>query len=232
MAGSLDAIDWEDLRKQARHLENEIDAKLVAFGKLGMSAGVGRVDPDQVPLLDEEQVFENMASEIQTLLAKLMSVDERMSQLQPNGAAMLHTMQRHKEILKDYKLEFEKIRNNFAARKDREDLLGSVRREIEGYKSASGLNRREMYLKENQHLHDSDRLINDQISIAMETRDHLMTQRQAFKRIRTRFNDISNRFPAVNGLLQRINLRKRRDSVILGLVVGVCTFLMLLYAFH
>lgn len=78
----------------------------------------------------------------------------------------------------------------------------------------------------------SDRLINDQISIAMETRDHLMSQRQAFKRIRTKFNDISNRFPAVNSLLQRINLRKRRDSVILGLVIGVCTFLMLLYAFH
>lgn len=78
----------------------------------------------------------------------------------------------------------------------------------------------------------SDRLINDQISIAMETRDHLMSQRQVFKRIRTKFNDISNRFPAVNSLLQRINLRKRRDSVILGLVIGVCTFLMLLYAFH
>jgi len=54
-----------------------------------------------------------------------------MSELQPNGAAMLHTMQRHKEILKDYKLEFNKIRNNFTARKDREDLLGSVRKEIE-----------------------------------------------------------------------------------------------------
>lgn len=78
----------------------------------------------------------------------------------------------------------------------------------------------------------SDRLLNDQISIAMETRDHLMTQRQTFKRIQTRLNDISNRFPAVNSLVQRINLRKRRDSLILGLIIGFCTFLMLLYAFH
>lgn len=62
---------------------------------------------------------------------QLFSINERMSELQPNGAAMLHTMQRHKEILKDYKLEFNKIRNNFTARKDREDLLGSVRKEIE-----------------------------------------------------------------------------------------------------
>lgn len=84
----------------------------------------------------------------------------------------------------------------------------------------------------NSFCSSSDRLINDQISIAMETREHLMTQRHAFKRIQTRLNDISNRFPAVNSLVQRINLRKRRDSLILGLIVGFCTFLMLLYAFH
>ncbi|XP_066601066.1 Golgi SNAP receptor complex member 1 [Prorops nasuta] len=232
MASALGAVDWEDLRKQARHLENEIDAKLVAFSKLGVNASSRHVTADEVPLLDEEHVFDNMALEIETLLSKLLTVNDKMSELQPNGAAMLHTMQRHKEILKDYKLEFNKIRNNFAARKDREDLLGNVRKEIDNYKSASGLNRREMYLKENQHLHNSERLINDQISIAMESKDHLMTQRHTFKRIQTRFNDISNRFPAVNSLLQRINLRKRRDSLILGVIVGFCTFLILLYAFH
>lgn len=54
-----------------------------------------------------------------------------MSEIKPNGAPMLHTMQRHREILKDYKLEFNKTQNNFTARRDREDLLGSVRKEIE-----------------------------------------------------------------------------------------------------
>ncbi|KAK0076974.1 hypothetical protein PV325_004607 [Microctonus aethiopoides] len=232
MAKKSEAAGWEDLRKQARHLENEIDAKLVAFSKLGINVGSSHSSADTVPLLDEDHVFDNMTSEIESLLAKLLDINERMSGIQANGAAMLHTMQRHKEILKDYKLEFNKIQNNFTSRKDREDLLGSVRKDIDNYKSGSGLNRRDMYLKENQHIHNSDRLVNDQISIAMETRDHLVTQRQAFKKIQTRFNDISNRFPAVNSLLQRINLRKRRDSLILGLVIGFCTFLMLLYAFH
>ncbi|KAL8198998.1 UNVERIFIED_CONTAM: hypothetical protein K2H54_031493 [Gekko kuhli] len=41
-----------------------------------------------------------------------------------------------------------------------------------------------------------------------------------------------DRFPAVNSLIQRINLRKRRDSLILGGVIGICTILLLLYAFH
>lgn len=60
-----------------------------------------------------------------------MEINEGMNGIQANGAAMLHTMQRHKEILKDYKLEFNKIQNNFTSRKDREDLLGSVRKDIE-----------------------------------------------------------------------------------------------------
>lgn len=60
-----------------------------------------------------------------------MLVNEKMSEIQPTGAAMLHTMQRHKEILKDYKKEFKKTRDNFASRRDREDLLHSVRKEIE-----------------------------------------------------------------------------------------------------
>ncbi|XP_008557177.1 Golgi SNAP receptor complex member 1 isoform X2 [Microplitis mediator] len=231
MAKNSDAGDWEDLRKQARHVENEIDAKLVAYSKLGINTGSNHASADTVPLLDEDHVFENMTSEIESLLAKLMIINDKMSEIPPNGAAMLHTMQRHKEILKDYKLEFNKIQNNFASRKDREDLLGSVRKEID-YKNASGLNRRDMYLKENQHINNSDRLLNDQISIAMETRDHLVSQRQTFKKIQTRFNDLSNRFPMVNSLVQRINIRKRRDSLILGVLVGFCTFLMLLYAFN
>ncbi|XP_012252757.2 Golgi SNAP receptor complex member 1 isoform X2 [Athalia rosae] len=231
MANSMGAVGWEDLRKQARHLENEIEAKLVAFNKLGVNAGSIHASSDTVPLLDEEHVFENMATEIESLVAKLSTVNDRMGEIKPNGAPMLHTMQRHREILKDYKLELNKTQTNFTAKRDREDLLGSVRKEIDNYKSGNGLNRREQYLKESQHLHNSDRLVNDQISIAVETRDHLVSQRHTFKRIQTRFNDISNRFPAVNSLLQRINIRKRRDSIILGLIIGFCTFLMLLYAF-
>lgn len=232
MAKMTEGVNWEDFRKQARQLENDIDAKLVSFSKLGLNAASIQSRTDEAPLLNEEHIFESMASEIESLLSKLSSINEKMSGVQANGAAMLHTMQRHKEILKDYKLEFNKIQNNFTSRKDREDLLGSVRKDINNYRSGSGLNRREMYLKENQHIHNSDHLINDQISIAIETRDHLVSQRQAFKRIQTRFNDLSNRFPAVKSLVQKISIRKRRDSLILGLIIALCTFLMLLYSFR
>ncbi|KAJ7387470.1 Golgi SNAP receptor complex member 1 [Desmophyllum pertusum] len=35
MASSITPTQWEELRKKARQLENEIDLKLVSFSKLG-----------------------------------------------------------------------------------------------------------------------------------------------------------------------------------------------------
>ncbi|KAJ8956338.1 hypothetical protein NQ318_015076 [Aromia moschata] len=222
------ALSYEDLRKQARQLENEIDLKLVAFSKLG--AGIKTphaAHPDTVPLLSGEDTFEAMSLEIEQLLNRLTQVNERLSEQPVSGAAMLHTLQRHRDILADLSRDFRKTNSQRESRREREDLL----RGSESYRSDGVNNRRDMYLKENQHAHNSDRLLNEQISIAVETREHLTSQRQTLKRLQTRFNDISNRYPMISSLIQRINVRKRRDSIIIGLVVSLCTILMLVYVF-
>ncbi|KAK6640674.1 hypothetical protein RUM44_012371 [Polyplax serrata] len=229
---------WEDLRKQARQLENEIDLKLVTFSKLGtghLSSPKG--DSDKEPLLGTDHSFESTAAEIQHLLNKLSAVSDKLSEVTSSSVSptppLLHTVQRHKEILQDYIQEFNKTQANYKARKEREDLLKSVRNDIDNYKVSNGLNRRmDLNLKENDHIRNSNNLVDEQISIAMETRDHLTSQRIIFKRFQTRINDLSNRFPLINSLIQRIHIRKRRDSIILGLVFVTCTVLLLLYAFH
>lgn len=228
---------WEDLRKQARQLENEIDLKLVTFSKLGTGhAVVNKGSSDTEPLLGTDHSFEATAAEIQHLLNKLSAVSDKLGEVSatssPPTAAVLHTVQRHREILQDYTQEFNKIQANYRARKEREDLLHSVRTDIDNYKSSNGLNRRmDLNLKENEHVRNSNRLVDEQISIAIETRDHLSNQRIIFKRFQTRINDLSNRFPLLNGLIQKIHVRKRRDSLILGVVVGICTILLLAYVF-
>ncbi|XP_074034608.1 golgi SNAP receptor complex member Gos28 [Leptinotarsa decemlineata] len=221
-------FSYEDLRKQARQLENEIDLKLVAFSKLG--AGINTPlsnNDDTVPLLSEEDTFETMSLEIEQLLNKLILVNERLSEQPVSGAAMLHTIQRHKDILADLSREYRKTNLLRESRRHREDLL----RGSETFRTDGVNNRRDMYLKENQHIHNSDRLINEQISIAVETREHLSNQRQTMKRLQTRFNDISNRYPLINSVIQRINIRKRRDSIIIGSIVSLCTISMLVYVF-
>ena len=78
----------------------------------------------------------------------------------------------------------------------------------------------------------SERMVDEQISIAIETKESLVSQRAAFKKFQSRVNDITSRFPAINNLLHKINIKKRKDSIILGIVIGVCTFLLLLYTFN
>lgn len=225
------ALSYTDLRKQARVLENEIDLKLVAFSKLGAgiktphSGGHG----DTVPLLSGEDTFEAMSLEIEQLLNKLTQVNERLAEQPVSGAAMLHTIQRHREILADLSRDFRKTNSQHESRREREDLLKGSN--DTSFRTDGINNRRDMYLKENQHVHNSDHLVNEQISIAMEAREHLSSQRQTLKKLQTRFNDISNRYPVISSLISRINIRKRRDSIILGLVVAFCTILMLLYVF-
>uniref|UniRef100_A0A8C1FS76 Golgi SNAP receptor complex member 1 n=1 Tax=Cyprinus carpio carpio TaxID=630221 RepID=A0A8C1FS76_CYPCA len=303
---------WEDLRKQARQLENELDLKLVSFSKLCTSYSSSRdgrrgdSSSDTTPLLSnstQDRMFETMSVEIEQLLAKLTGVNDKMAEYTSTpgvtslNAALMHTLQRHRDILQDYTHEFHKTKSNFMAIREREDLLGSVRKDIETYKSGSGVNNRrtELFLKEHEHLRNSDRLIDDTIScvwptslehyinaasaflseikpserdicclwetfscvcspdsccaldamigalfdhfqccdsIAMATKENMTSQRGLLKSIQSRVNTLANRFPAINNLIQRINLRKRRDSLILGGVIGICTILLLLYAFH
>ncbi|XP_038817238.1 Golgi SNAP receptor complex member 1 isoform X3 [Salvelinus namaycush] len=230
---------WEDLRKQARQLENELDLKLVSFSKLCTSYSSSRdgrrgdSNSDTTPLLNnstQDRMFETMSVEIEQLLAKLTGVNDKMAEYTSTpgvtslNAALMHTLQRHRDILQDYTHEFHKTKANFLAIREREDLLGSVRKDIETYKSGSGVNNRrtELFLKEHDHLRN----------IAMATKENMTSQRGLLKSIHSRVNTLANRFPAINNLIQRINLRKRRDSLILGGVIGVCTILLLLYAFH
>ncbi|XP_075745882.1 golgi SNAP receptor complex member Gos28 isoform X3 [Rhipicephalus microplus] len=220
---------FSDLRKQARHLENEIDLKLVSFSKLGTGFGSRELKNER------DHMFETMTLEIEQLLSKLGEVNDQMSQVQTSSGAapsttVLHTLQRHRDILQDYVREFHKTRTNVQAHRERDLLLGSVRKDIDSYKNSSSLNRRsEGYLKEHEHLKSSDRMVHDQINIAIRTKDELLSQRNALKAIQTKMTTLANRFPMINSLVQRVNLRKRRDSIILGLVIGTCTVLLLLY---
>uniref|UniRef100_A0A672G5P2 Golgi SNAP receptor complex member 1 n=1 Tax=Salarias fasciatus TaxID=181472 RepID=A0A672G5P2_SALFA len=237
------------LRKQARQLENELDLKLVSFSKLctsysgssSSSQGHRTRDSRSDSLgSSHDNMLVAMTAELEQLLTNLTGVNEKMVEYIniPGGvshnAALMHTLQRHRDILQDYSHEFHKTKSNFLSLREREDLLGSVHRDIESYKSSTGVNNRktELFLKEHEHLRNSDRLIDNAISIAMATKENITFQRGMLKSIQTRVTTLANRFPAINSLIQKINLRKRRDSLLLGGVIGVCTILLLLYTFH
>lgn len=229
---------WEELRRDSRQLENEIDAKLNSFSKLSSnylhssSDGGGE---GQMPN-NSGHLYETISIEIEQLLARLRSVNEQMNHCMSRGqggtatptAALHHTLQRHNEILQDYMQEYNRTKNVIISHRQREELLGP--RKTDGYKSSSALNRRtELYLKEHEHIRGSDTLADEAISIAMTTKENLSHQRSAFSNITSRMQAVTHRFPLINSVVQKINLRKRRDSLILGAVIAVCLIILLYF---
>ena len=89
-----------------------------------------------------------------------------------------------------------------------------------------------MYLKEHEHLKNSERAADEIIDMAMVTKENLGSQRRLFNNISGRVISLTNRFPVINSLVQKINVRKRRDTIILGFVISVCLILLILYALH
>ena len=73
-------------------MENDIDVKLVAFSKVGAGPGISASSADTAPLLGES-VYDSLSAEIEQLLDKLSSLNEKMSELPTTGTAMIHTLQ-------------------------------------------------------------------------------------------------------------------------------------------
>eukprot|EP00123_Amoebidium_parasiticum_P000540 comp11387_c0_seq1/m.5754 comp11387_c0_seq1/g.5754 ORF comp11387_c0_seq1/g.5754 comp11387_c0_seq1/m.5754 type:complete len:224 (-) comp11387_c0_seq1:151-822(-) len=215
---------WEELRRKARQLEGEIDMKLVSFSKLGTNpAGEGG-----------DHTFEAMAREIEQLVEQLSRVNDSMTEHTQIGAgsspAVLHTLQRHREILNDYTQEFRKTKANITAAKEREQLLTSIQREINDYKNPQN-STDSYYSREQSRLLSSHQMTNDAISIALATKEDLVAQRQQFRGIEGRIRGLAARIPGLNTLMRHIDLRKRRDSLILASVVSACIFFCLWYLF-
>lgn len=247
MASVAPGTEWEDLRKQARQHENEIETKLTSFSKLcsnylahEQSIHLNNDLTSNGSTNSTSSSFENMSMEIEKLLERLSDINQRMADvvpasMGPNPAAT-HTLQRHHDILQDYRREFERTRTNIRNFKKREDLLSkssstnnnSADVTIQGLSSR----RQDYYLREMGHLNNSHKLIDNSLEMASMIKKDLSDQRRFLLNITSKVNAMANRFPLVNNVLQKIKVKKRKDSLVLGLVIAICFIILLLYMFR
>ncbi|CAF2112827.1 unnamed protein product [Rotaria magnacalcarata] len=235
------ATDWDDLRKQARQLENEIDTKLMSFSKL-CSNYVARDHTTNhlgidSPITSTSTSFETMSIEIEKLLERLSDINKCMNEaiptlLGPNTAAA-HTLQRHHEICQDYRREFERTKANIRNFQTREDLLMNNNNNNSDMNSTGLSSRRqEYYSRETGHLNSSHKLMDRNLEMASLLKKDLSDQRRYFMSITHKVKNLTNRFPLMNNILHKIKIKKRKDSLVLGFVIALCLIILLLYLFR
>lgn len=75
-------------------------------------------------------------------------------------------------------------------------------------------------------------MIDTNLEMASMIKKDLSDQRRFMLNISTKVNAVANRFPLVNNVLQKIKVKKRKDSLVLGVVIAICFIILLLYMFR
>ncbi|MFS8022828.1 putative golgi SNAP receptor complex, subunit 1 [Helianthus anomalus] len=221
---------WEELRKEARKIEGDLDVKLSSYAKLGARVTQGGFADGDTPSMGSNRSWKSMEMEIQSLLEKLLDVNDSMSRCAASAAATTSVTQklaRHRDILHEFSQEFRRIKGNITAMTEHAELLSSVRDDISEYK-ASGSPRMQI-LRERAAIHGSIAHMDDVITQAQTTRAALGSQRAMFGDVQGKVKQLSEKFPIVRGLIGSIRRKKSRDTLILSAVIAACTLFLILY---
>ncbi|SJX63084.1 related to SNARE protein of Golgi compartment [Sporisorium reilianum f. sp. reilianum] len=261
MADASASPSWDVLRRKTRNLESTIDARLTSYSQLASkiarsadgsanaSAGIyadhTTLDMDgsssasgssaQRTKQDANEHVE-LENELDTLINQLSdAVDALTAKLDdpavPPTSAQLHAVQRHREVLFDFTRDFRRSKTNVRHAIDRRDLLGNVQGDINAYKAAHASDA-DALLAERGRIDNSHAMMDRTLEQAYATRSEFADQRSTLEGISTRMTSTAAQVPGLNSIITLIGRRRRRDSIILGCLIGVLTVLLLMFTFR
>eukprot|EP00241_Pyramimonas_parkeae_P010168 CAMPEP_0114248552 /NCGR_PEP_ID=MMETSP0058-20121206/13635_1 /TAXON_ID=36894 /ORGANISM="Pyramimonas parkeae, CCMP726" /LENGTH=240 /DNA_ID=CAMNT_0001361969 /DNA_START=194 /DNA_END=916 /DNA_ORIENTATION=- len=222
---------WEDLRKQARKLESEIDQKLSAFSKLGNGQ-----ESETAELLGSRQdTVSTYAAAIEHMLERLSHLNEAMEGVLSGptggGVARMHTLARHKDILSEFSNEFRRTRSSITHGLQHSELTGlctSSTGSTAFLPQESGSNSANL-LKERNMIDSSVVNIDNVIGQAQASLSTLTGQGEMFQGMGQKLNTLGSKYPMINSLMTSIRRKRSQETIILSAVIACCTLFMFLY---
>jgi len=218
--------NYDQLHRQCRTLENLFYSKLTSYAQLVST--ISR-HTDDVEASGSSERWKDMELELDDLLEKLEETNEQLSALSTNpetlSASMLRTIQNHAEVFQDNARELKRTKASVKSALDHANLLSGVRNDIDAYKSSAA----DSLLAERGRIDSSHRMTDDMLEQAYETRAEFGRQRSALDGINSRMKGVLNTMPGINSLVNMIKSRRRRDTIIIGVVIGVCIIIIISY---
>ncbi|TFK41834.1 v-SNARE protein [Crucibulum laeve] len=220
---------YDQLHRQCRTLESLFDTKLTSYSQL--VATITRPTPDLEASGSSER-WKDLEIELDELAEKLEEVNDQLSALASNpelmSPSMLRAIQRHHELFQDNTRELRRTKTNVQHALDQANLLSGVRNDIDAYKSSAA----DSLLAERGRIDSSHRMTDDILQQAYETRSEFSRQRSSLAGINTQMMHVINTMPGINNLVSMIKSRRRRDSIIMGVLIGVCIIIIVSYLWN
>ncbi|KAI9305168.1 hypothetical protein BJ944DRAFT_162211 [Cunninghamella echinulata] len=224
----MQPLTWDQLRRQARQLENEIELKLVTLSKVGaLNSTQQQGSSSDINKGGQELEIEQLLNNLQDTIVSMGHILDQPSAT-PTNPSMIHMLDRHKNILYDYTKDFKRTKANIKAARDKADLMSQVQDEIRIF-NAGNTDDADYYLTERNRVESSHRMTDMILDQAYATRHEVGRQGRTLQSVNSRITGVMGHIPGINNLISRINTRRQRDTLIMSGVVATCIILIMLY---
>lgn len=222
----------EGLEERAKQIESALDTKLLKLGRLCHAL---RTNP-----LPQLPMAQSLEGEIGTLLNELTEILQEMGKrreelLGPTAiSAPLGSLQRHREIEKEYRREGKKFHQIIQNARSHAQLLPT--RSVSGVQGGGPLggntaSATTYLLQEGQRIVSAQAQTETIIEMASLAQGRVQEQRSTLVQTQGKMAELADRFPIINQILIKVQVRRVRDRIILGGVIGslLALFMFLLF---
>lgn len=223
---SATGTGWAQLRGQARSLETQTETLFHTYSQFASATNI-----PAKPTEDERQT----ESKLQDILEKRETLIGQLSRLLDSEATLTasalkqNNLSRHREILVEHRKELSRLKSQIQEARNRANLLGDVRSDINAYRSNNPEAAEADYmLDERGRLDNSHNMADSVLSQAYAVNEQFGVQRETLMSINRRITGAAAQVPGLNSLIGRISAKKRRDGIIMGSFIAFC-FLAFLY---
>ncbi|KAK3066955.1 protein transport protein gos1 [Teratosphaeriaceae sp. CCFEE 6253] len=215
---------WAQVRQQARAQETQTEALFHTYAQFASTTDISPKPSE------EERRTEEQLNDILEKRAALLQQLARLLDSEPTQSALKSTnLARHREILQQHRTELSRLKSTLATARDRANLLANVRSDISAYRASTTdphSGEGDYMLDERRRLDNSHNVMDSVLSQAYATNESFGLQRETLGSIQRRITGAAAQIPGINGLMQRIGSKKRRDGIILGSFIAVCCLVL------
>ncbi|KAI9297435.1 hypothetical protein K502DRAFT_363232 [Neoconidiobolus thromboides FSU 785] len=225
----MTSTEWTELTKESKKLTREIELKLSSINQFYLKKEKeGEEIGSSNSNFNEEEEMEKIKQKMEQLDQSLTIMEQDLS-LNNNGQDNRgYLVKRSREKYINFSRQLERVSKKAVETSTRNELFLnkkplSARERLQGIENE---NETDYFLGERGVIDNSYEMTDATLNQAFAIRNELSEQGHSILNSTNRVGGLINSLPSINGIINRISIRRRRDTLILAFVIASGIFFL------
>jgi Golgi SNAP receptor complex protein 1 len=215
---------WDSCRSEARRLDTELERRLATLESLAHAAtdasALARFDREAREAATTSERFGSVVASLAELAGQLRDENDTEA-----GNASRHTA-RFEEVAQDKRVALARLAADARRRHERAQLMSRVQNDIDSFNEHSDVR---VATQEQEALQRTTHNVATILETQARAGEKLTLQRQMFNQIGDRTLQLADQIPFIRDVVGRIDSKRRREAVLLSILIGFLMFLVFLF---